>query len=128
MNIDEKDLLEFVKNVGMDLLSPLPSLPVKRPLKHLYNGTERKTLRKHLITPTCVTVPEQAIEEVTAVPDEEKKGNENEESDMEEDIEAKEEIEIWEKLPGYLPPLPKIRNNSKGNTKDMYMYSTLVVV
>ncbi len=92
MGIDEKGLMDYVKNFDADCPSPLPVLPVPRPQAHLYNSVEQKVIRRNVVMTTRISLDEELdIQEVES-----------------------EEEEVWEEIPGYLPPLPKIKNNLKG--------------
>ena len=99
MGIDEKGLIDYVKNFDVDCPSPLPSLPVSRPQAHLYNGLEQKSIRRNVIT---TQIPLKIMEE-DELSTQEKESKEDEQDE-----------EVWEEIPGYLPPLPKIKRNTKG--------------
>lgn len=109
MKIDGKKLLEFVKNVDSTPLSAVPSFPVTRSMKCLYIGNQRKILRKQQFATVDIATPEKPIMTIT---DEER--SEEYCEPVEGGHEISEKIEIWEELPVYLPPQPKIKMNENG--------------
>ena len=105
LGINERSLLDYVQNVDVGSAPLLPLLPVAHPQNHLFNGPEQKIIRKIKSTKSELSV--------ITIQEEGSAGKDNDKLEEEEE-EEEEDDEEWEELPGYLPPLPKIRKNTKG--------------
>ncbi len=90
MDIDERGLLDFVKNVECDPSTPLPCLPVPCSQTYLFNGPVQ-TIRHKKVTLSLTNVEDSGEEDCFFASGDE----------VDKD-------QLWEEIPGYLPPLPKI--------------------